>query len=54
MFKKIDRVEIVTGNSTRPSSSTPNVLGFTVALRERLERSSLGVLMSSTALAQLM
>jgi len=42
MFKKIDRVEIVTEQLDKTIEFYANVLGFTVALRERLERSSLG------------
>jgi catechol 2,3-dioxygenase-like lactoylglutathione lyase family enzyme len=46
MFNKIDHVEVVTDQLDRSIEFYTSVLGFTVALRERLERSSLGVPMT--------
>jgi len=43
MFKRIDHVEIVTDQPERTEQFYTDVLGFTVKLRDRIERSGLGV-----------
>ena len=43
MFKRIDHVEIVTDQLERTEQFYTDVLGFTVKLRDRIERSGLGV-----------
>ena len=43
MFKRIDRVEIVTDQLDRTVQFYTEVLGFTVKARDRIERSGLGV-----------
>jgi glyoxylase I family protein len=43
MFKKIDHVELVTDRLEETVAFYTEVLGFTVRLRERIPRSSLGV-----------
>jgi len=43
MFKRIDHVEIVTDQLERTERFYRDVLGFTVKLRDRIERSGLGV-----------
>ena len=43
MFKRIDHVEIVTDQLDRTVQFYTKVLGFTVKLRDRIERSGLGV-----------
>jgi catechol 2,3-dioxygenase-like lactoylglutathione lyase family enzyme len=43
MFKKIDHVEIVTGEIERAVRFYTDVLGFKVRARERIERTSFGV-----------
>jgi catechol 2,3-dioxygenase-like lactoylglutathione lyase family enzyme len=43
MFKRIDHVEIVTDQLDRTVQFYTEVLGFTVKLRDRIERSGLGV-----------
>ena len=43
LFKKIDHVEIVTDQPERTERFYTDVLGFTVKLRDRIERSGLGV-----------
>src|SRR5713101_7395187 len=43
MFKRIDRVEIVTNQPDRTVQFYTDVLGFTVKSRDRIESSSLGV-----------
>ena len=43
MFKRIDHVEIVTDQLERTERFCRDVLGFTVKLRDRIERSGLGV-----------
>ncbi len=46
MFKRIDHIEIVTDQLDRTIEFYTAVLGFKEVLRERIERSSLGVPMS--------
>ena len=46
MFKRIDHVELVTGQPDRAVSFYTDVLGFSVKARDRIERSSLGVPMN--------
>src|SRR5216684_397880 len=43
MFKRIDHVEIVTGQPDQTVQFYTEVLGFTVKARDRIERSGLGV-----------
>ena len=43
MFKRIDHVEIVTGDLERSVQFYTDVLGFKVRARDRIDRSSLGV-----------
>lgn len=43
MFKRIDHVEIVTDQPNRTIEFYTDVLGFEIKLRERIERSPLGV-----------
>ena len=43
MFKKIDHVEIITDDLERSVDFYTNVLGFKHKLRQRIERSTLGV-----------
>ena len=43
MFKRIDHVEIVTDQPERTEQFYTDVLGFTVKLRDGIERSGLGV-----------
>ena len=43
MFKRIDHVEIVTDQPDRTEAFYTEVLGFRVKLRDRVERSGLGV-----------
>jgi catechol 2,3-dioxygenase-like lactoylglutathione lyase family enzyme len=43
VFKRIDHVEIVTDQLERTEQFYTYVLGFTVKLRDRIERSGLGV-----------
>ena len=43
MFKRIDHVEIVTNELDRTVRFYTEILGFTVKLRDRVERSGLGV-----------
>ena len=43
MFKRIDHVEIVTDQLDRTVQFYTEVLGFTVKVRDRIERSGLGV-----------
>lgn len=43
MFKRIDHVEIVTEDLDRAVKFYSDVLGFKVRMRERIDRSSLGV-----------
>jgi catechol 2,3-dioxygenase-like lactoylglutathione lyase family enzyme len=43
MFKRIDHVEIVTGQPDRTVEFYTEVLGFTVKSRDRIDRSDLGV-----------
>ena len=43
MFKRIDRVEIVTDQLERTAQFYTEVLGFKVKARDRIERSGLGV-----------
>jgi catechol 2,3-dioxygenase-like lactoylglutathione lyase family enzyme len=43
MFKRIDHVEIITDQLERTERFYRDVLGFTVKLRDRIERSVLGV-----------
>jgi len=43
MFKRIDHVEIVTGQMDRALQFYTEVLGFTVRARDRIDRSGLGV-----------
>jgi catechol-2,3-dioxygenase len=43
MFKRIDHVEIVTDQPERTEQFYTDVLGFTVKLRDRIERPDLGV-----------
>ena len=43
MFKRIDHVEIITDQLERTERFYRDVLGFTVKLRDRIERSGLGV-----------
>src|SRR6202045_5115245 len=43
MFKRIDHVEVVTGQLDRTVQFYTEVLGFTVKQRDRIERSGLGV-----------
>jgi catechol 2,3-dioxygenase-like lactoylglutathione lyase family enzyme len=43
MFKRIDHVEIVTDQLDRTVLFYTEVLGFTVKVRDRIERSGLGV-----------
>jgi catechol 2,3-dioxygenase-like lactoylglutathione lyase family enzyme len=43
MFKRIDHVEIVTGQPDRTEQFYTEVLGFTVKSRDRIERSGMGV-----------
>ena len=43
MFKRIDHVELVTGDLTGTEAFYTDVLGFRVRLRDRVERSGLGV-----------
>ena len=46
MFKRIDHVEIVTGQPDRSTQFYTDILGFKVKARDRIERSSLGVPMN--------
>jgi glyoxylase I family protein len=43
MFKRIDHVELVTGQPERAERFYTEVLGFTVKARDRIARSGLGV-----------
>ena len=43
LFKRIDHVEIVTDQPKRTEQFYTDVLGFSVKLRDRIERSGLGV-----------
>ena len=43
MFKRIDHVEVVTGQMDRALQFYTEVLGFTVRARDRIDRSGLGV-----------
>src|SRR5438105_13364547 len=43
MFKRIDHVEIVTDQPKRTEEFYTEILGFTVKMRDRIERSGLGV-----------
>ena len=43
MFKRIDHVEIVTGQLDRTVQFYTEVLGFIVKVRDRIDRSGLGV-----------
>jgi len=52
MFKKIDHVEIVTDQLDRTIEFYTEVLEFKIKLRDRIERSSLGVPMDLVYLDQ--
>ena len=47
LFKRIDHVEIVTDQLDRTVQFYTEVLGFTVKAHDRIERSGLGVPMTS-------